>query len=67
MTNEEKAAEKKMWVLRWAPTMEVIAVVEAEDASTARRRAPQPYRKFLGEIDAEMRDSAFTRLLAESK
>ncbi len=43
----------KTFRLRWAPTMAVIAIVRARDAKAARRKAPKPYRKFLGEIDVE--------------
>lgn len=45
--------EVKRYKLTWAPTMAVIATVEARDAMAARRKAPKPYRKFLGEIIAE--------------
>lgn len=44
--------------------MEVIAIVEARDARAARRKAPKPYRKFLGEIIAEESASQVGQLLA---
>lgn len=43
----------KKWKLFWAPEGKQIAVVEAEDESVAKKKAPQPYRKYLGEIWAE--------------
>ncbi len=43
----------KTFRLFWAPEGRVIAVVEAKDAKAAKRKAPLPYRKFLGEIYAE--------------
>lgn len=36
--------------LRWAPEGKVIARVRAENPAKARRMAPKPYRKYLGEI-----------------
>lgn len=36
--------------LTWAPEGKTIAIVEAKDAKTARKMAPQPYRKYLGEV-----------------
>lgn len=43
----------KTWKLFWSPEGKHIATVEANDAETARRKAPQPYRKYLGEIGVE--------------
>ena len=40
----------KTWILTWAPEGRDIATVQARTASAARRKAPAPYRKFLGEI-----------------
>ena len=40
--------------LIWAPEGKTIAVVEAKDVSAARRKAPKPYRKYLGEIGVEL-------------
>lgn len=40
--------------LIWSPEGKTIAVVEAKDASAARRKAPKHYRKYLGEIGVEM-------------
>lgn len=42
----------KTWTLYWAPEGKVIAVVQAKTAQAAVRKAPLPYRKFLGEIYA---------------
>ena len=41
------------WVVYWAPEGRAIATVEAKDAKAAIRKAPQPYRKYLGELYAE--------------
>ena len=38
------------YVLTWAPEGRVIAKVEANSVKQARRKAPKPYRKYLGEI-----------------
>lgn len=43
----------KMWKLYWSPTGQCIGEVEAKTASAAIRKAPMPYRKYLGEIRAE--------------
>jgi hypothetical protein len=40
--------------LIWAPEGKTIAVVEARDVKSARRKAPKPYRKCLGEIGVEL-------------
>jgi hypothetical protein len=37
----------------WSPEGRQIATVEARDARSAKRKAPKPYRKFLGEIYVE--------------
>lgn len=39
--------------LYWAPEGRIIATVEAANPRQARRKAPQPYRKYLGEIYVE--------------
>jgi hypothetical protein len=38
----------------WSPEGRQIATVEARDARSAKRKAPKPYRKFLGEIYVEL-------------
>lgn len=43
----------KTFRLVWSPTGQEIANVTARDARAARRKAPAPYRKYLGEIYAE--------------
>jgi hypothetical protein len=44
---------KKLWSLYWAPEGRMIAVnISAASASTAVRKAPQPYKKYQGEIYA---------------
>ncbi len=40
--------------LIWSPEGKTIAVVNAKDASAARKKAPKPYRKYLGEIGVEL-------------
>ena len=40
--------------LIWAPEGKTIAIVEARDVKSARRKAPKPYSKFLGEIGVEV-------------
>ena len=42
--------QTKTFYLYWAPEGKLIAIVEAKDATSARRKAPAPYRKFKGEI-----------------
>lgn len=39
--------------LFWSPEGKCIATVQARDMKAAIRKAPQPYRKYLGEIYAE--------------
>lgn len=46
-------AVKKTFHVYWSPEGKCIATVKAFDAKSARRMAPMPYRKFLGEIYAE--------------
>ena len=43
----------KTFRLVWSPEGKTIATVQAIDASKAKRMAPMPYRKFLGEIYVE--------------
>ena len=38
------------FALFWAPVGGCIDIVSARKASSAKRKAPQPYRKYLGEI-----------------
>ena len=40
--------------LIWSPTAEVIATVKAKTPRQAIRKAPAPYRRYLGEIYAEV-------------
>jgi hypothetical protein len=42
------------YTLWWAPEGRPIAVVRALNAQAALRKAPRPWRKYLGEIYAEM-------------
>jgi hypothetical protein len=48
-----KATPMTTYQLRWSPTAQVIGTVQAATPRLAIRKAPQPYRKFLGEIYAE--------------
>jgi hypothetical protein len=43
----------KTWKLFWAPEGKCIAIVQAKTQRAARRKAPLPYRKYLGEIWVE--------------
>jgi hypothetical protein len=38
--------------LYWSPEGRPLCTVESKDARTAKRKAPQPYRKYQGELDA---------------
>ncbi len=40
------------WTLYWSPEGRPIAVVRARTAREAVRKAPKPYRQYLGEIYA---------------
>lgn len=42
------------YILFWAPTGQRIGEVQARTARAAIRKAPMPYRRFLGEIRAEL-------------
>lgn len=50
--NPRRKTQSPRWKLYWSPTGEPIAVVEARDHRAAVRKAPKPYRKYLGEIYA---------------
>lgn len=43
----------KTWRLIWGPEGRTIATVTASTYRQAIRKAPAPYRRFLGEIRAE--------------
>jgi hypothetical protein len=51
---QTKEIDMKTWNLIWAPTAQTIATVEARTARAAVRKAPLPWRRFLGEIRAEV-------------
>lgn len=42
----------KLWNVYWIPEGRVIAQVKATTMRAAIRKAPMPYRKYLGEMDA---------------
>jgi hypothetical protein len=42
------------WKVFWSPEGRCIATVEAKTARAAKRKAPKPYRKYLGEIYVEL-------------
>ena len=44
---------QKVYELRWGPTGQRIGTVTASTMRAAIRKAPYPYRKYLGEIGAE--------------
>ena len=44
------------WKLVWAPEGRVIARVFARTAKAAKRKAPAPYRRYLGELIATPAD-----------
>ena len=43
----------EMYDLIWAPSAAFIATVSAKTPRAARRKAPYPYRKYLGDIIVE--------------
>jgi hypothetical protein len=45
-------ARKRTFLLFWGPTAQHIATVQASSPSEAKRKAPLPYRRFVGEIYA---------------
>ena len=44
----------KTYNLYWSPTGQKIATVQAKTSKAAKRKAPAPYRKYLGEIYTEL-------------
>jgi hypothetical protein len=44
------ARRVKLYDVFWSPEGRCIATVEAKDQRAAKRKAPQPYRKYLGEM-----------------
>lgn len=42
----------KTWTVYWGPTGAAIATVTARSARAAIRKAPYPYRRYLGEMYA---------------
>ena len=50
----ERYMRNKTWAIFWAPEGRQIAIVTAESATAAKRKAPKPYRKYLGEMWVEL-------------
>jgi hypothetical protein len=48
----------KTWRLYWSPEGRQIATVTARTYEAACRKAPKPYRKYLGEIYAVLETEA---------
>lgn len=48
-----EAMTMKTWNVYWSPEGRVIATVQARTARAAIRKAPYPYRRYLGELYAE--------------
>lgn len=53
--NKPASAKRIMadYRLTWSPTGQPIGTVRASTSRAAKRKAPKPYRKYLGEIIAE--------------
>jgi hypothetical protein len=49
---QRKEKAMKSYQLFWSPEGRVIATVSARSMRSAIRKAPQPYRRYLGEIYA---------------
>jgi hypothetical protein len=43
----------------WSPEGRIIATVQAKSAHAAKRKAPMPYRKYLGEIYVTLHTNSF--------
>ena len=50
-----KSNEFNEYVVVWAPTGQVIKTVRAKDALSARKKTPAPYKKYMGEVYAELK------------
>lgn len=46
-------SETTLFRLTWSPEGKYIGTVRAKNPNAARRKAPMPYRKYLGEISVE--------------
>lgn len=46
-------APMKRWHIFWSPEGRIIATVVAEDARSAKKKTPLPYRKYMGEVYVE--------------
>ena len=52
---------KQTFDLYWSPEGKCIATVEAVDMHKAKRLAPKPYRKYLGEIYAKLVETVWAK------
>jgi hypothetical protein len=52
---KETKPKIQTWTLYWSPEGRPIATVQARTEREAIRKAPMPYRKYLGEMYAEVR------------
>jgi hypothetical protein len=50
----EAAFADKTWAIFWAPEGRRIATVAAPSSTAAKRKAPKPFRKYLGEMWVEL-------------
>jgi hypothetical protein len=55
---------KYLYTLYWAPEGKPIATVSASDGWAARKQAPQPYRRFIGEVYSVRHDQMDADTLA---
>ena len=51
--------------LYWSPEGRLIAEVQARSERAAKRKAPLPYRRFLGEIYADMLPASYRGSLTD--
>lgn len=62
MTNTP--TETYLYTLYWSPEGKPIATVQAKTGWDARKQAPQPYRKYLGEVYSVRHDQMDADTLA---
>jgi hypothetical protein len=59
MTLNKGRSRTHSWDVYWSPEGRKIATVEAITARQAIRKAPQPYRRYLGEMYAQLTPNSF--------